>query len=100
MAVIRAKDIEHMATQLIAKAVTTLPPRVEKALRDAKKTEDGMAKDILNIVLQSAKIAKAEGRPLCQDTGLAVFFAEIGVDAQLEEPLIKNAYPSHQKDVF
>ena len=90
MAVIRAKDIEHMATQLIAKAVTTLPPKAEQALRKAKTTEMGMAKDILNIVLENADIAKTKGRPLCQDTGLAVFFAEVGVEVRLEEPLFKT----------
>ena len=100
MAVIRAKDIEHMATQLIAKAVTTLPPKAEQALRKAKTTEMGMAKDILNIVLENADIAKTEGRPLCQDTGLAVFFAEVGVEVRLEEPLLKTLTRATKKGIF
>lgn len=50
-----------------------------------EKEESELGKDILNILIENAQIAKDTHIPLCQDTGMAVFFVEIG-----QEVLIKG----------
>ncbi|MEG0050733.1 MAG: fumarate hydratase [Terrisporobacter sp.] len=43
-----------------------------------QKEESHRGKDILNILIENAKIAKEKEVPLCQDTGMAVFFVKVG----------------------
>ena len=43
-----------------------------------EKEESELGKDILRILIENAKIAKESRIPLCQDTGMAVFFVEVG----------------------
>jgi fumarate hydratase subunit alpha len=52
------------------------------ALRQAAQKETNpSAANILNQLIENARIAEAESIPLCQDTGLAVVFVEQGADA-------------------
>jgi fumarate hydratase subunit alpha len=65
--------------ELIKKAVTDLPAEVEEALRSAYKLEDSeIAKLQLENILENVKLARESGRPMCQDTGLPLFFVELG----------------------
>jgi fumarate hydratase subunit alpha len=48
-----------------------------------KKEESETGRDILGQLLENAKLAKDTHRPLCQDTGLAVVFLEVGQDVHL-----------------
>jgi len=45
--------------------------------------ESETGRDVLAQLLENADLAKDSGRPLCQDTGLAVVFLEIGQDVHL-----------------
>jgi fumarate hydratase subunit alpha len=55
---------------------------VVQAFRDALKHEKSpVGKDIINQLIENAKIAREERIPICQDTGLAVIFAELGQEA-------------------
>jgi fumarate hydratase subunit alpha len=49
----------------------------------AKSEESETGRDILAQLLENAKLAKDTDRPLCQDTGLAVIFLEVGQDVHL-----------------
>jgi fumarate hydratase subunit alpha len=49
----------------------------------AKQEESETGKDILSQLIENAKLAKDTNRPLCQDTGLAVVFLEVGQDVHL-----------------
>lgn len=64
--------------ELYRKAATSLPQDVEDALRHAHEAEeDGSnAKIALTAILENIKIARETGRPLCQDTGVPVFFVK------------------------
>jgi fumarate hydratase subunit alpha len=53
---------------------------IEKAIYEEKKE---LPKEILNKILQNAQIAKAEAVPMCQDTGMACIFVEIGQDVHI-----------------
>lgn len=48
----------------------------------AKETEE-MAQEILGLLLDNAQVAAAEHIPMCQDTGVAVFFVRIGQDCRI-----------------
>jgi len=57
---------------------------VETALQSALKTETSpVGRGILQQIVDNAKIARDESVPICQDTGYAVFFVEIGQDARI-----------------
>jgi fumarate hydratase subunit alpha len=66
-------------TELIKKAVTDLPEEVERALETAYNLEEGdTAKLQLKNILENIKLARESQRPMCQDTGLPLFFVELG----------------------
>jgi len=57
---------------------------VLRAIKDAQGQEESpVGRDILVRLLENAEIARKERIPLCQDTGLAVIFAELGQDARI-----------------
>jgi len=61
-----------------------LPEDVENALREAmEKEESALGKEILGDILKNAEIARDKEVPICQDTGFAVFFVELGQDVRL-----------------
>ncbi|MFA5103895.1 MAG: fumarate hydratase [Candidatus Margulisiibacteriota bacterium] len=78
---IKAKKIEQAVERLYIKANYNLPKDVEQALKKSVKNETSKtAKNVLNILLENSEISKKELIPICQDTGLAIVFAEIGQD--------------------
>lgn len=61
-----------------------LPADVKKALEGAADREESpLGKEILMDILRNAEIASKKRVPLCQDTGLAVIFLELGQDVRL-----------------
>lgn len=66
--------VSGAAVELMRRGVTVLPPDVERALRAAFRREKGVAREQLRAVLRNVALAKGSGRPLCQDTGVPIFF--------------------------
>lgn len=65
--------------ELIKKAVTDLPEEVERALKTAyDREEDKIAKLQLKNILENIRLARKFQVPMCQDTGLPLFFVELG----------------------
>lgn len=65
---------------------------MKKALMEAKKNEKSqIGKKILNQLEENLSIASSEMIPICQDTGMAVFFIEIGQDVHFEGCLLEDA---------
>ena len=76
---IQTEEITRTVKQLCIEANTVLGNDVIKALEKGYEMEESpVGKDILSQLLENAKVAKEEGLPLCQDTGLAVVFVEMG----------------------
>ncbi len=50
-----------------------------------------VSREVLKQLLDNAQIASSESRPLCQDTGLAVFFVKVGADVRVIGGLLKDA---------
>jgi fumarate hydratase class I len=68
-------DLIQAVVELLRKAATDLPGDVEKALAASLKTEtDPMPSAVLEDFLENVRIAREEGRPICQDTGVPIFF--------------------------
>ena len=77
---------------LIEKTNRLLPDDVLGAVSRAREAEhSALARTILDQIIENARIASAESVPLCQDTGTAVFFVDMGEDARVEDPGIEEA---------
>lgn len=61
-----------------------LPVDVYEALKAAQEVEESpVGREVLAQLVENADIAAADRAPICQDTGLAVIFAEVGQDVHL-----------------
>jgi fumarate hydratase subunit alpha len=85
---IPAKDIETAVKSIIYQANFVLPQKVQNALRQMQEEEKSDAARLaLEHITANMTLAPQEELPLCQDTGNAVFWIEIGHQVELEEPL-------------
>ncbi len=81
-------QIRDLVSELCIEANTRLRRDVLKALKDALKREKNKrAKKLLKVILENALIAKKERLAICQDTGLAVVFLELGRDTEVRGDL-------------
>lgn len=79
MRTIEAEIITQAVRQLVVEAACDLEPDILDALVMARDREEApLAKDILELLLVNADIASRENMPVCQDTGVSVFFVELG----------------------
>ena len=76
--------ITDAVERLCIAANTYLPGDVKCAIETCREREDGaLARDILDKIIENYTIAGAENVPICQDTGMACVFLEIGQDVHL-----------------
>ena len=81
---INVKEITNTVEKLCIESCYYLPQDVKKALEDAmEKEESPLGKEILSDILKNQQIARTKNVPICQDTGLAVIFLELGQDVRL-----------------
>jgi fumarate hydratase class I len=60
--------------ELYRKTATELPEDIVLALKDALRQERGIAKNVLENIINNTKKARLERRPICQDTGTPIFY--------------------------
>ncbi|MCJ7821795.1 MAG: fumarate hydratase [Armatimonadetes bacterium] len=76
---VAASDISARVADLCIRACTVLPPDVIAAIESARdREESSLGRDVLSRLLQNAALAADQQIPMCQDTGLAVVFVELG----------------------
>ena len=81
---INVEEIKSQVRDLCIDANLKLSPEMEKAISAAKDTEKNqLAVSILDQLQENMEIAKNDGIPICQDTGMAVFFVELGQDVHI-----------------
>lgn len=81
---INSKVIVDTVAQLCIRANKNLPCDIVNRIDDALNCETGsLAKSILSDIKENVNIAKENSLPICQDTGMAVVFAEIGQDIHI-----------------
>lgn len=89
---IEASQITSAVKQLFIKASYHLPEDVKNALLKAIQNETtNAAKQVLEILLENAQIAAQNDFPLCQDTGMAFVFVELGQDVHICGGLLEDA---------
>ncbi len=85
MRTISGEEIFERMRDVIMEAGVNLPKDVEEALKRAHEEETSdTGREILSQLLENAKLAREERLPLCQDTGVGVFFVEIGDEVRIE----------------
>ncbi len=81
--------------ELYKKVATSLPPDVETALEAlyALEAEGSSSKQALSIILESIRLSRETARPVCQDTGVPVFYVKVprGLSQKELENTIKDA---------
>jgi fumarate hydratase subunit alpha len=81
---VKVKDITETVARLCQEANFYLGDDVLALLKKARQQEESPAgRQILDEILENAKIAAREQMPLCQDCGLAVVFVEMGQDVHI-----------------
>ncbi|MDI6605413.1 MAG: fumarate hydratase [Thermoanaerobacteraceae bacterium] len=89
---INAKKISDVVELLSIEANYNLPEDILKKIKSSLKTEESpIGKEILENIIKNAEMAKDQGVPICQDTGLAVVFVEIGQDVHIVNGSIEDA---------
>ncbi len=88
MRTITAGEIADVVSKTVVEANIKAPDDVLRAFENAFKTETSPAgREIMGQLLENIELAGKTGLPLCQDTGLAVFFVEMGSDCRVEGDL-------------
>ena len=81
---IHVTAVSEAVAALAVQACCRLPGDMLEGLRAACAQEpSAVGRNILDQLLENADIAAREEMPICQDTGLAVVFAEVGQDARI-----------------
>lgn len=89
---ITVEKIINTVSQMCIDANCILNDDVYKAISASIETEKSpISKKILNDLINNAKIARQKQMPICQDTGMAVIFVEIGQDVHIKDGLITDA---------
>ena len=82
---IKAAAITQAVAALCIQANSRLPADVEAALATARAAEPWpLAKHTLGLLEKNLEMANACDLPICQDTGMAVVFAELGQEAHID----------------
>lgn len=81
---IDCKQITETVSNLFQEACVYLPEDVLAAIKRARQSEESsVAQDVLDRILENSEIASEEKIPLCQDTGTAVVFLELGQEIHI-----------------
>jgi fumarate hydratase subunit alpha len=89
---IHVDEIRDNVAQICLDAAYNLSEDVITAFDRAIETETAPgAKEIIELLKENARIAKEEHIPICQDTGIAIFFVEIGQDLRIKNGFIVDA---------
>ena len=81
---IDVKTISDAVRDLCIDANLVLSPEMQSKIAAAKETEESpLARSIIDQLIENMQIAKEDRIPICQDTGMAVFFVELGQDVHI-----------------
>lgn len=89
---IDVKEISQNIKEMCIEANHYLSNDMDAAMKQAEQNEQSpLGKQILGQLQENLEIAAQEMIPICQDTGMAVIFLEIGQDVHLEGGLLEDA---------
>ena len=101
MRVVQAELISKTVSELCKEACYVVTPDMRAAFEKARENESSpIGKDILGKVLQNADLAQKRVAPICQDTGMAVVFVDLGQDVHIEGGFLEDAINEGVKDGY
>ena len=81
---LHVKEITDVVARLCVEANRELPADLEQKIQNAAETEhSALGRAVLCDLCENMQAARRLGLPVCQDTGMAVVFAEVGQDGHL-----------------
>lgn len=90
--IIKYEELKSKIIELILKTSYVLPEDVYHCIENSVNHEESyLGISILKKLIQNADIAREENISICQDTGTAVFFVEMGEGVKIEGGFIKDA---------
>ena len=85
MKTISAAEITQTVARLSIQANTHLPPDIVAALDRTRRDEPWpQARETLGLLWDNLELAEEKSLPICQDTGMACVFVELGQDVHIE----------------
>ena len=82
---VEVSRLTDVIEKLCIEANEHLPEDVKDAIKTCRACEDGeIAKGVLDNIIENFDIADNENVPICQDTGMAIVFLNIGQDVHIE----------------
>jgi fumarate hydratase subunit alpha len=85
MRIVAAQEIADRVARLCVQANRTLPEDVREKLLECRREETWpVARDILDRIIENYQLAEAGSTPVCQDTGMACVFVDIGQEAHIQ----------------
>ena len=85
MKIVTVSAIQNTVSELCREANYRLNRDIEESLAQSRDNESSpLGREILRQLLENNRIARGEGIAMCQDTGMAVVFVEIGQDVHIE----------------
>lgn len=92
MRTVKTKQITENIREMCIEANHFLTGDMTEALDRARESEKApLGKQILQQLQENLQIAGEDMIPICQDTGMAVVFAEVGQDVHIEGGLLEDA---------
>lgn len=92
MRIINSELIVNTVRDMCIRANCHINADIKRALEDGVRTEKSdVSRSVLENLLRNAEIAHEKEVPICQDTGMAVFFIEIGKEVFVEGDTIGEA---------
>lgn len=89
---IDVKSITDSVKKLCIDSNYYLSDDIKNRLKEAQEKETWpIAKDILNKIMENSKIAENEDMPMCQDTGMACVFVEVGQEVHIKGGSLNDA---------
>lgn len=98
---VKADEIARAVKKLCIDANYYLPSDIVNALKEGyRKEESPVGKDVLLQILKNVKIAAQQKIPLCQDTGVAVFFIDLGQEVRITGGNLEDAIDKGVKEGY
>jgi len=89
---IHVDEIRDNVAQICIEAAYDLSEDVCTAFDKAQETETSpAAREVIGLLKENARIAREDRIPICQDTGIAVFFVEVGQDLRIKNGFLSDA---------
>lgn len=98
---IRSDDIKNKVKELFISANYFLPDDLSGKIKECKRNEsDDLAATVLERIYDNIEVAKEIKVPVCQDTGMAVVFAELGKEIYIEGDTLENAINEGVREAY